>query len=97
MVKDLLVNAGDTGDTGLIPGSRRSPGGENDNPVQYFCLENSMDRGALWATFHGVIKCRDTTEHAQSKKKKKKTQKTKKHIVYGSLLQKPEWTKTAYI
>ena len=86
MVKDLLVNAGDIGDMGLIPGSRRSPGGGNDNPVQYFCLENSMDRGALWATFHGVIKCRDTTEHAQSKKKKKNHKKTKKHIVYISLL-----------
>ena len=77
MVKDLLVNAGDIGDMGLIPGSRRSPGGGNDNPVQYFCLENSMDRGALWATFHGVIKCRDATEHAQSKKKKKTTKKQK--------------------
>ena len=40
----------------LIPGLRRSPGGENGNPLQYSCLENSMDRGAWWATVHGVAK-----------------------------------------
>ena len=41
---------------GSIPGSRRSPGGENGNPLQYFCLGNPMDRGAWWATAHGVPK-----------------------------------------
>ena len=41
---------------GLIPGSGRSPGGGNGNPLQYSCLENSMDREAWWATVHGVIK-----------------------------------------
>ena len=46
MVKALPANAGDTRDTCLIPGSGRSPGGENGNPVQYSCLENPMDRGA---------------------------------------------------
>jgi len=45
-----------TGDTGLIPGSGRSPEEGNDNPLQYSCLENSMDRGAWWATVHGVAK-----------------------------------------
>ena len=44
------------GDEGLIPGSERSTGGEHGNPLQYFCLENPMDRGALWATVHGVEK-----------------------------------------
>ena len=44
------------GDLGSIPGSRRSPGEENDNPLQYSCLENSMDRGAWWDTVHGVPK-----------------------------------------
>ena len=39
---------------GLIPGWRRSPGGGNGNPLQYSYLENSMDRGAWWATVHGV-------------------------------------------
>ena len=41
-------------DVGLIPGWGRSPGEENGNPLKYFCLENSMDRGAWWATVHGV-------------------------------------------
>ena len=38
------------GDVGLIPGSERSPGGENNKPLQYSCLGNPMDRGAWWAT-----------------------------------------------
>ena len=57
--KNLPANAGDRG---LIPGSGRSPGGGNGNPLQYSCLENSMDRGAWWATVHGVAKELDTTE-----------------------------------
>ena len=46
----------DARDAGLIPGSERSPGGEHGNPLQYSCLENPMDRGASWATVHGVAK-----------------------------------------
>ena len=42
------------GDLGLIPGSAKSPGQGNGNPLQYSCLENPMDRGAWWATVHGV-------------------------------------------
>ena len=56
MVKNLPTNAGDTEEVGLIPGLERSPGGENDNPLQYSCLENSMDRGAWWAKVHRVAK-----------------------------------------
>ena len=41
---------------GLIPGLGRSPGGGNSNPLQYSCLENSMDSGAWWATIRGVKK-----------------------------------------
>ena len=44
------------GDTGLIVGLGRSPGEENNNPLQYSCLGNPMDRGAWWATVHGVTK-----------------------------------------
>jgi len=44
------------GDGGLISGLGRFPGEGNGNPVQYSCLENPMDRGAWWATVHGVIK-----------------------------------------
>ena len=43
-------------DLGLIPGSGRSPGEGNSNALQYSCLENPMDRGAWWATVHGVTK-----------------------------------------
>ena len=43
-------------DLDLIPGLGRSPGGEHGNPLQYSCLENPMDRGAWWATVHGVAK-----------------------------------------
>ena len=57
MVKNSPANAGDLRDTGLIPGSGRSPGGGHGNPLQYSCLENLMDRGAWWATVHGVAKC----------------------------------------
>ena len=44
------------GDPGSLPGLGRSPGGGNDNPLQYSCLENSMDRGAWWAIVHEVTK-----------------------------------------
>ena len=43
-------------DPGSIPGSRRSPGEGNGNPLQYSCLENLMDRGAWQATVHGIAK-----------------------------------------
>ena len=56
MVKRPPANAGDTGDSDLIPGLGRPPGGGNGNPLQYSCLENSMDRGAWRATVHGVAK-----------------------------------------
>ena len=54
--KESACNAGDTEDTGSIPGSGRSPGEGNDNPLQYSCLENAMDRGAWWATVQSVAK-----------------------------------------
>ena len=56
VVKNPLVNSRDTGDTGSIPGSGRSPGGGNGNPLQYSCLGNPKDRGAWWATVHGGCK-----------------------------------------
>ena len=56
--KNLPANAFATGDSGLIPGWGRSPGGGNGNPLQYSCLENPMFRGDTWATVHGVAKSR---------------------------------------
>ena len=49
------------GDPSLIPGSGRSPGGGNGNPLQYSCRDNPMDRGAWWATIHGFAEL-DMTE-----------------------------------
>ena len=56
VVKNPPANAWNTGDLGSIPGLGRSPGGGNGNPLQYSCLGNPMDRGAWWATVHGVAK-----------------------------------------
>ena len=53
---DLKASACNAGDLGSIPGSGRSPGEGNGNPLQYSCLENPMDGGAWWATVHRVAK-----------------------------------------
>ena len=56
MVKNPLASERDGGDTGWIPGWGRFPGEGHGNPLQYSCLENPRDRGAWWATVHGVTK-----------------------------------------
>ena len=56
VVKNLPTNSGDIRDSGLIPGSGKSPGGGQGNPLQYSCLENPMDREAWKATVHRVAK-----------------------------------------
>ena len=72
--KESTCNAGDLG---LIPGLGRSFGGGHDNPLQYSCLENSMDRGAWWATVHRVTKnwtqLSDKAQHTISL-----------HVIYGT-------------
>ena len=55
---EVKASACNAGDVGSIPGLGRSPGKENGNPLQYSCLENPVDRGAWWATVHGVTKGR---------------------------------------
>ena len=56
VIKNPPANMGDRGDVGLIPGLIRSPAGGNDNPLQYSCLENSVDTGAWCTIIHGVSK-----------------------------------------
>ena len=68
-VKNLLANAGDTGDGGLIPGSGRSSGGENCNPHQYSCLENPMDKGDWQAIVHKVPKTQTLLKRQQTQTK----------------------------
>ena len=58
VLKNLPANAGDVRDVDSIPGLGRSPGEGHSNPLQYSCLENSMDRGAWWATVHRVERVR---------------------------------------
>ena len=55
-VKEPPATPGDIRDAGPIPESGRASSGGNDNPLQYSCLENPMDRGARWATVHGAAK-----------------------------------------
>ena len=62
VVKKLPASVGDARDVGSIPGLGISPEGGNGNPLQYSCLENPMDRGAWWATVHGVVQESDMTE-----------------------------------
>ena len=65
MIKNTPANAGDAGS---IPGSGRCPGEGNGNPLQYSCLGDPTDRGAWWATVHGVTKESDTTEQLNNNK-----------------------------
>ena len=77
---EVKVSACNAGDLGLIPGSGRSPGEGNGNPLQYSCLENPMDGGVWWATVHGVAKSQTGLSNFTSlvhmtkvRKKKKQT------------------------
>ena len=62
MLKNPPTNAEDSRDAGSIPGLGRSPGEENGNLLQYFCLDNPMDRGAWWTTVFGGHKELDMTD-----------------------------------
>ena len=64
--KESACNAGDLGSS---PGFGRTPGEGNGNQLQYSCLENPMDRGASWATVHGVTKNKDVGNKAREEKK----------------------------
>ena len=62
LVKSSSTKAGDEGEVDSIPGSGRSPGEGNGNPLQYSCLENPLDRGAWWAKVHRVVESHTMTE-----------------------------------
>ena len=74
--KESACNAGDMT---LIPGSGRSPGEGNGNPLQYSCLENPVERGAWWAIVHGVAKESNMTEWLNSSN-------SSSVIVFGKML-----------
>ena len=80
LVKNSPENAGDVGDTGSLPESERSPEGGHSNPLQYFCLENPMDRGAQQVKVHGVtkslIRLRRLSMHAHAKEEREFVVKT---------------------
>ena len=63
VVENPPVSAGDTGVSGLIPGSGRSPGEGNGNPLQYSCLKNPIDKGAWQVAVHGVAESDATSTH----------------------------------
>ena len=63
MVKNTPVDAGDTGEAGLIPGSGRCPGRGHGSPLQYSCLENPINRGASWAPVLKVTKSQTQMKH----------------------------------
>ena len=96
MVKNLPASAGDLRDVGLIPGSGRSPGGGHGNPLQYSCLENSMDIGAQQATVPGVGKSQtqlnqlSTQTLVLNEVKKKKTIKALSQDLDSTYLRKAE-------
>ena len=62
-VKNLSASAGDIRDRSSVLGLGRSPAGGNGSPLQYSCLRNLMDRGALWMTVHGATELNKTDEN----------------------------------
>ena len=72
-VKNPPASAGDVRDMGSSPKAGRSSGGGHGNPLQYSCLVNPMDRGAWWATVHGVTESdiTETTQHGSSQGQEK--------------------------
>ena len=73
LVENLLANAGDIRDPGLIPGSGRSLGERNGNPLQCSCLENPRDGGAWWADVYGVAQSRTRLKRLSSSSSSKVT------------------------
>ena len=64
--KESVCNAGDPGGMYSFPGLGRSPGGGHGNPLQYFCLKNTMNRGVWWATVHRVAQGRKDSDKTEA-------------------------------
>ena len=89
MVENSPASSGDARDSGLIPESRRSPGIGNVNPLQYFCLKNSMDRGAWQATVPRVAKSwtrLSTHKHAMRERERERGRERGEIFPYYSLV-----------
>ena len=82
--KESTCNVGDTGSAGSVPGEGTSPGEGHGNPLQYFCLENSMDRGAWRSTVYRVAK--SWTHLTEQLKKKRERERKKNVVVFASVL-----------
>ena len=83
MVENPPANAGNIGS---IPGSERSPGEGNGNPLQYSCPENPMDGGAWWSTVHGVAKNQILLSNLTNLKVKKDYESTHKNDLFFSFI-----------
>ena len=80
---DSKESACNEGDPGSIPGLGRSSGGGNSSPLQYSCLGNHMDRGAWWATVHGVTKESDKTQRLSNNNNKIETGPSRVLLIWG--------------
>ena len=88
VVKNPPANAGDARHAGSIPGSGKSLGVGNGNPLQYTCVENSMDRGAWWAAVHGITKSWTRLKRLSSSSSRALGVKTKIDAMY----QRKKWS-----
>ena len=94
VVKNQSTSEGNARDTGSIPGLGRSHGEEDGSLFQYSCWDNSMDRGAWWATVHGVAKESDTTQQLNRKPASKQPVSettTTENLDQSPLLPEPAW------
>ena len=84
LVKNPTANAGDARGMDSIPESGRSPGGGHGNPLQYACPENPMDRGAWWATVHGVTRSRTRLNEHTHDRKRSSTKNSRTLVLTGT-------------
>ena len=86
VVNNSPARAGDIGNAGLIPDLGRSPGGQKGNPLQYSCLENSINRSLMGYSPRGLNKESDTTEHAHITLREKGEREQVKYMLVDKLI-----------